>query len=697
MDDRPKKRRKTLKKDVHHDHDHDDISSFPQLLAGREPTSSAKLRQDTFGETWARAQVKIDKVVNYVDEQGLRAVVEFVRNARQETNGKIPTGLVVAGADGNVQKRMLSRWRDSQTKIGAELLVELDANQSPNVQMALKNVIKNAISQVRGVDGYQSFLMSHKQLIPMNYDLDLLQQFMKHEGIQKVVVSILDVEVFDTGLLSELISIFSSWSEDLQFILLLGLATTVELFEARLTNATIRLLDATIFDLSTPRDLKHDVFLATQDDPQNVLYLGHATSGILVEMSTDQGTSTKMFGRAIKHAYMSHFFANALSVLLADKIVEEGLSELCEAIRNAESFRNHAEGLLGEGKKGAKEVRKLLQDDTYLLKRARESVREGHHKMYMVHEAVAAFKELPSLLRLAPPPNSSAFDIDIEALSGKDFNSSDPYTSIMSMLERVRSDQLLDILRGYSLAIGGSRPEQTPPLRDILTRLHAFQTLHDSTSIRSAYDPSHPTTTTTLTKSNTITLTKAKPQLTEAEEQYTQIMDDLLASLESYFDTHITKAHYKSLFMHEAFVYDLKVPLNGTFTPRPRFAIERALSRPGDYLGCECCSSSSSSSSPGVHPALPPTSVLWHLWRDAGAVINVRDLWEAFRSTVCQDDGDDDDEETPPVDGKVSARTGLALFYRALAELDMLGLVKQTKKRPAPGVDCIVKAGWNGL
>ena len=66
---------------------------------------------------------------------------------------------------------------------------------------------------------------------------------------------------------------------------------------------------------------------------------------------------------------------------------------------------------------------------------------------------------------------------------------------------------------------------------------------------------------------------------------------DLLAS---YF--HRSFFRFQDLFPHEILFYDLKAPHRDVFMPRPRFAIERALSSPHDYLGCKCCTNTTVSS-----------------------------------------------------------------------------------------------------
>ena len=90
--------------------------------------------------------------------------------------------------------------------------------------------------------------------------------------------------------------------------------------------------------------------------------------------------------------------------------------------------------------------------------------------------------------------------------------------------------------------------------------------------------------------------------------------------------------------------------------------------------------------------------------------MNVRDLWEAFKAIVVnrqeREDGEQEDgaeeqgmqgngaeEDVADRTGVVDERMALALFYRGLAELRMMGFVKPTKRK----ADCLAKTAWRGL
>jgi len=82
-------------------------------------------------------------------------------------------------------------------------------------------------------------------------------------------------------------------------------------------------------------------------------------------------------------------------------------------------------------------------------------------------------------------------------------------------------------------------------------------------------------------------------------------------------------------------------------------------------------------------PTQPPTSILYQLYLEAGLQINTHDLYTAFHAILSSD--------TAPE--MLEDETIMTLFYRALAELKWVGLVRQSRRK----ADCVTKGGWGGL
>jgi origin recognition complex subunit 3 len=602
---------------------------------------------------------------------------------------------VLTGPNYGLQARLLEHWRANQLSQPAEEVIIFDNSQAPNLTTALKNVVRSVIVQRKGTEWYQSFLHEHKRLIPLSYDLELLQAFREQERLNKIVISILDVEVFDVNALSDLISAISSWIDRLPIVLLFGIATTTELFEARLPKRIVKLLQARVFDISPQNDSLYIMYQTVQDHATK-LWLGPAISNLLLERSKDQDESPESFAASFRYVYMAHFFANPLSVLLADTQITSSPAthDLSNAIRNTYSFHAYAENLLEA--KEASMVKRLLSDDTFLLGEAVKAVAHGQRAMTEFRTAVRLFVRICRLLQSSTTSMLTPFEIDIHAFSGPDFLEGGLYNDVLDSIEKLPSDTLEHLLNQC-------------PLPDAVTdfstakALSGLHTLHEASSgtpIRSAQDPKHATTSTTISQNNTVSLAKHAPKLSRLETEYTTLVHDVYRSVSKYFESRIIDIN--TLFMNEAFVYDLKMPLAGAFTPRPRYAIERALDRPADYLGCACCTMDGQVADGARGGRLPPTTLLWQLWYEAGNIVNVRDLWEAFSAaTVDQGEENEDDEgneagtaaERNHISNTIDERLALALFYRSLAELRMLSFVKPTKRK----VDCVAKAAWKNL
>ena len=101
------------------------------------------------------------------------------------------------------------------------------------------------------------------------------------------------------------------------------------------------------------------------------------------------------------------------------------------------------------------------------------------------------------------------------------------------------------------------------------------------------------------------------------------------------------------------------------------------MANPFDYL--------TSSNDPGnarISAKQPATAILYQLYLESGALVNIHDLWQTFYSVFESQQGDACDE-----------RLVMALFYSALSDLRSFGMVKNSRKK----TDHLSKSVWMGL
>ena len=656
-------------------------------------------------------------------------VLEYV-NGDPARRGRMKTGLIVSGTTKNAQRDLSLGWKNaaqSQDKdSNTDLLVQLHPNASPNLQTALKNVIKLAISQHDGVEEYTNFLTRQKALIPMNFDLELLQRYIKNHQISRVVVSIQDVETFDTGVISELISTLHSWSGRIPFILLIDISTTVELFESRLSRSTWSLLDSQVFELTRNKlDPLFEAYRIFQYDDDNAdVFLGPGALNVLSELAEDQSTSTEGFVRAIKYLIMTHFFANAVSVLTAKTVTSLDPVEnksICQAVRNMPEFQQRCDSLLKDRSKTRK-VRDLIVADDLLLEDSVRTVRSTQAELKALLKGVHILHTIHDLLPLPPVP---PLKLEADLLSRlPNLLQSDMYLDVEDALESLDREEYRDFVDALVVATEG-------------TEFFSFEAIEDEdeqeqdeaipislkqlSSSLSSSDSNQNNNNNTTTTNNNNPSTSPTP---------------FISLLRAYI-THTSRNSSQNpwtTYLSTASTINGRNPLSSIVHAAPRFALERALTRPADYLSCVCCSTTTRTASVPSRSDLPTTSLLLTLLNEAGNIVNVRDLWDAFRESlslsrsgsgsgsgsglasarikkryinggdkqgVVEDEDeqvDDDNDNDIDINGhgdeddESKERQTLALFYRGLAELRHLGFVKPSKRKP--GVDCIARTAW---
>jgi origin recognition complex subunit 3 len=677
IDIRPRKKRKTVPESVTIEKPKS-TDTWPKLCRGGESELSAQLRQDAYLQHWHAALERIAPVaVEDVDDPTIQKIQDFFQ-AEETSDEVLRTAIIVSGPNKGAFGHCMESLRDDDLQ---DLVVQLRASQSPSLQAALKALIRNTIEAHASLEAYDSFVATHKRRIPMNFDLALLQEYVEEHDIPRIVVAMSDAETFDLSVFSEIVTNLLSWKGRLPIVLVLGLATTAHLFESRLSKATMRRLDTEVFTLSSDRDVFFDIVRAVQspdtDTMSNVglsLLLGPSIVGSLASLAGDQSTTLASFEKAIKYAYMTHFFSNPLATLLSERSHHPGQHDqaLCEAIRNSPSFQAYCTAILDGTipEWGANDVRQMLSSDTTLLDFVHDSLPTTFDSILLTNTLLLAASHLAALLS----PTSSAISL---------------YHDLMTcqLRNEILESDAYDIIKTQLPSVS------TSTFTSITSKLSAPFPLESTTS------------PTALLAYVTMTL----PDLSSRESPR---------------------------LLSEALLATSRGPLVSAFNPKPRFAIERALASPADYLGCECCTSMRTTE---------PAAVLYRLLGEAGREINVMDLWMTFRDRLLdgtsgvnakgkatkgkakektpakpkaganrkgkgkeQQISDDDtvveaSTEDKPRDTDTEAapepeRVALAHFHTALAEFRYLGLVKSTSdRRLNKGVEVISRTTWHGL
>ena len=350
------------------------------------------------------------------------------------------------------------------------------------------------------------------------------------------------------------------------------------------------------------------------------------------------------------------------------------------------SLMNHryAKKLMDDG--DIDSVRRLLDDDRTLLDAVRTNLKISETSLREVTEGIEVLTTVQPIISLKK--NATWSELYILAMSGE-LDGSSLVREVLLSVKKMSSDSMHGLITQLS--------HHLPAINKIsedLAKLMAA-TADDPAPLRSEHDVHHNTLRTTVVAQK-VELSKQTAALSKQDMEYSKIVNRVDTVLREYFQQSFINP--QDLFLHEILIYDAKSPYRDAFTPRPRFAVERALSSPHDYLGCTCCNNARN----GLSPTQPTAAILYQLYLESGSQINVSDLWSAFSTIVATEDPEDEEAEqqrnlfVPRGDIKDGASTNVtpsALFSQALAELKYMGMIKASRKK----ADHLAKLAWKGL
>lgn len=347
---------------------------------------------------------------------------------------------------------------------------------------------------------------------------------------------------------------------------------------------------------------------------------------------------------------MTHFFANSLSIFLKKRVPLSSLQpEHYEAIRNLPSFQKYkgipcrlgkvrltsyrfAEAYLEE--RDYPTARKLLDDDEFLHDTIFQKLKENQKYLHSAIQAVEVIFEAQSVL--GSKANMPWSDLYIQAMSGE-LRDSAVIKDITLSIRKLPSNTMRVLLAKLS---GFQIPEIDQTLHSLNTLLTQFDCL--SNPLRSEHDIHHKNLRTTVV-AHKVELSKSAFALSPQDLAYSKIVNRVDTLLKSFLNTNLINP--QNLFLHEIFIHDFKSPHRDAFAPKSRLAVERALSLPHDYLGCNCCEGLGSA----LSATQPPTAVLYQLYLESGALINVMDLWAAFYAIMGKEDFEDEEADQQQV------------------------------------------------
>ncbi|KAG6008948.1 hypothetical protein E4U21_003498 [Claviceps maximensis] len=681
---------------------------FVPLLNGAEAESFVRLRQERFEEAWGVVDGRIETIMRESNSATLHDVSRFVTSSKTKGIDQIPSAFIVTGPNLASQDLLFEQLSEFLPRSHSpSKFVRLKSSEAITLKAALKKTIRDATTGALNagrdavadanadadadaeVEAARDDLKIGNTLGGrryLDYDLEALEAYVKPLQCEHVFVAFQDSEGFDSSLLSDLITLFHSWRPRIPFTLLFGIATSVDLLQARLLKSACRLIYGGQFDGVQTANILETVFKGAVASADVPLRLGPSLLQSMLERQHEQVAGIQSFISSLKYAYMCHFYANPLSVLCSasEHDMEPSLQqEHLEAVRNLPSFRRVVEREVDNCTQSSLHYAKsLIDDDDYL----RVQIKNGYSHRHAWEDQFLRSLLILQAAGVQQGPFSRAY-VD-GMVKGPQIlfasSASADQADLAHVVRRLDPDALCTLLRrvidiyqkGDPLlnlgAAAGERDAQLiVSLQSILEELEKLKAAADlaGMTLRSKYS-GHGKVMRTTVIAQKVQLRQDSAALRDEDRMLTDMIDKLILLLSTHYDA--CRADLDMALFYECWLYDSKSPSREVFVPRPRIAFERSLSRPHDYLNCACCKPDSD----GLQATLPATAILYQLYLETGNLINVADLWSAFHTLISHEESDE--------------RKALVMFYRGLAELRALGFVKNSRKK----VDHIAKVKW---
>jgi len=400
-----------------------------------------------------------------------------------------------------------------------------------------------------------------------------------------------------------------------------------------LSGNSLRYLEGEKFDVIQSDDIIEKLFRATVAHTDSRFCVGPTLCRRMLDRQKDHVQNTQDFYDGLKYAYMSHFYASYPTIFLKEDILFKDLSpEAFESLRNLPSFRKHVEDMLESGQ--VKDALAMLDSDEELFNVLLQRIRVGQQALSTLSHASKVLASIREALQMLPKARLST--IWIRAAAGE-ISGSPILRESMLMMKKISSDKLVDLFASIDELVGDYFPLHLTEYEHELQRLLK----HNDTNVplRTQHDVRNDSLRTTIVAQKVL-LSKHKAALSEQDKAYSDLVGRFHDELEQYFTSAFIDP--RTMFLSEILLYDLKSPHTEVFQARPRFAIERALASPHDYLGCECCTGIDGNAA-ALSATQPATAIVYQMYLESGTLINVSDLWSAFNAIA----GDGEEENEP--------------------------------------------------
>ncbi|XP_039287914.1 origin recognition complex subunit 3 [Nilaparvata lugens] len=632
-----------------------------------------------YSKMWSKIEKNLEEINENVSQSVLDDLADFISKC-DTVKGKISSAALLLGVNMPDHSTLFSALANRIRVNVTPHVAILDSIDFTNVRSAIEKMVTLLVKEKKHIDLEEVKRMYNRRRKgrPRNRWTDDVEQDLRTLGVRNWKRQVEDRERW-RGFVRE-----AKGCSDLQYtgrlpiVMIMGVATTASTIHKSLSHTATSQLSLRLFQ-SQPsvyflNNTLDQVFLK-QDCP---FQLGSKVMKFLTDIFLFYDFSVDGFIKGIKYCVMRHFYGSKTNVLCCSKsdikrVVDSLDKANLSSIEQLPSFQKYLLSLPEEKqakiKSSSPALKEVLRN---LMKELRDSISVFHTFLRMLHALVS---DLPDC-----PLGKQYREIYSEAVSLKVTNSSS-YKECFKILALTSKDELLpklykmlEILRDCNV--------ESESVKNLLNKLKTHCKKLENVGL----EPTSRTPTKSPSKArfNVTSRAQFKEHLAKLSETKQPANAYELARMnflefvrdELFEETLNPLTHHP---LHEVVLFDDIASVKRRLIGAPRAALHTALNNPHHYLECNCCKLSNDGE---ILPTMPDVCIAYKLHLESSSLINMYDWLQSF-AAVINPNGDSGKN----LDDQIQAR-----FTQAVAELQLLGFIKSTKKK----TDHVVRLTWGG-
>ena len=150
------------------------------------------------------------KSFHNANTETISEVTEFINQSlpSSQTGHQIPSCLITAGPNLVSYGIFFKDLSESLKSTSNSILVSINASESPNLKTILKYIIANVTNDQAADTDDEHVSLKYKGRKMLNYDLQIIQDWLKDRDVNKIVIALEESEAFDNSMIGDIVELF---------------------------------------------------------------------------------------------------------------------------------------------------------------------------------------------------------------------------------------------------------------------------------------------------------------------------------------------------------------------------------------------------------------------------------------------------------------------------------------------------------